>query len=165
MAEIYVPIDISDLKNVIPEGNDILYSTYAHIVEKYVYLSATKKATLKWNSHMLFTQDGFAYTEIRKKKPPNPQFYGWHMVRNIVNDKMKVMINISAQIIRHEDYETKEAFQERIKQFSPKIIPIALERLKYLRESKRDEFRKGWLKQLDRTIRKLNKELEKVNQI
>lgn len=57
MSYIYVPVDTSNLTEIIPEGDDVLYSTMC----KAVY------GDFKWQTHVLVSQSGFAsFTRLEK---------------------------------------------------------------------------------------------------
>lgn len=61
MSNIHVPIDTSNLSEIIPEGEDILYSTMCQI-KAYGY-----NADKKWKSHVLVSKSGFA--SLSRLKP------------------------------------------------------------------------------------------------
>ncbi len=54
MSNIYVPIDSSNLSEVIPGGDDILYSTLCNVK------AVAYKVKIKWRSHVLATKSGIA---------------------------------------------------------------------------------------------------------
>ena len=56
MSDIYVPLDYSKVKTVIPPGEDIVYSTLCYVT------AGTPAYRRKWTSHVLITTDGVAYT-------------------------------------------------------------------------------------------------------
>jgi len=68
MSDIYVPIDYSDIKNKIPPGEDIIYSTLCKGQTSQNLGTKTKRWT--WISHVLMTPNGLVYTfpDVRKKK-------------------------------------------------------------------------------------------------
>jgi len=59
MSNIYTPIDSSGLIRMIPEGDDILYSTLCKVQV------ISRNVRIKWQCHVLVTKSGFAsYTKL-----------------------------------------------------------------------------------------------------
>ncbi|MFX1493572.1 MAG: hypothetical protein ACFFBZ_04755 [Promethearchaeota archaeon] len=62
MAEIYVPIDYSNLKEILPVGDDIIYSTLC----KAYHTDAG--SLIIWKTHLLMTEKGIAFSKPGEKK-------------------------------------------------------------------------------------------------
>lgn len=149
MSDIYVPIDISDIKSVIPPGEDIVYSTMckcAAVVS--VGIGARKSRRTKWVSHVLLTTNGVAYTQpnlFKKRKPSEQKFLPWTEFDAIVNlgryGSGFSIVNPprTFKLTREENYETKEKFAERSKEFVPKFRPFLIEKkLQWVEESQKN---------------------------
>ena len=121
-AEIYVPIDYTDLLDFIPEGEDILYSTLCR-VETYEI-----NKTIKWNAHVLITTAGIAYT-----RPTKTEFLKehslWVNVSIIMRFGKKKRFYLQGKIfdlIRDPNFESLEGFNERKERFIPRFRPILI---------------------------------------
>jgi len=121
MTNIHVPIDSSNITSLIPEGEDILYSTMCKVTLRL----ATGGKAAKWNSHVLVSQSGFASQtrlepyvtkkgknrlKIRKKKEPLlPTFTEWKTMKGqglkqIPFTKQKILIVLNPmQFIHYKD--------------------------------------------------------------
>ena len=146
MVEIYVPIDISDVKNIIPIGEDIIYSTFTKGTAQEEVVKGTKHWS--WNSHLLFTNNGIAlkiplkvaYKKKRLKQLQNPsdnQFVLWGNTETLKSGSkvsIKVHPNINRRLTmtflikRVKEFETKETFKTRKKSFLSKFRPIQSEK-------------------------------------
>lgn len=73
MSNIYVPIDFTNLSEVIPEGDDILYSTICRV--EVVGLALKPKR--KHKAHVLITDSGYAITNSLRKSNLELNFYPW----------------------------------------------------------------------------------------
>ena len=73
MSEIHTPIDYSDLKDSIPPGEEIIYSTLA----KGTLMQMNSRTT--WICHLLITNKTLAYS-VPKKKSVNLMFSGGNVV-------------------------------------------------------------------------------------
>lgn len=63
MSNILIPINSSSLSELIPEGDDILYSTLCSVK------ALAGNVTIKWQTHVLATKSGFAsQTKLEPKK-------------------------------------------------------------------------------------------------
>lgn len=121
MVDIYIPIDSSPAKNIIPPGEEIIYSTLCKIVQG----SAPATTLRKWLSHVLLTNKGLVYTY-----PSNKAFYhDWADVRGIYFNKfIEISQSFKLFLKRDPNFETKEGFKKRKKEFGNKIKPIMNER-------------------------------------
>lgn len=138
MSNLYVPIDYSQLSEVIPEGEDILYSTLG-----FAQLISAMGGKIKWNTHILITKSGFAafsrvekyltkkgkekYNIIKKKKTI-ATFYPWHELKGsglktTPFTKKKVIVVLSkVNFIHYEakidkNFESSNSFNQRSKEF------------------------------------------------
>ncbi len=120
MSNIFVPIDSSNLSELIPEGDDILYSEYCNVQ------SRGSAIVLKWKSHVLATKSGFAaftriepskdkgkyilYKERKKKEGMIAQFIPWEDFGTDINkpsfakNHVKVILNKDSSLFRHKIY-------------------------------------------------------------
>ncbi len=128
-AEIYVPIDYSNLKSILPPNNDILYST------KCKASLQIKNTVYSWDSHMLIVNDGVAYILRRNKGEPKTQFFfcPWYntnivaLTKKLVSISVKNDYRVLLMLDRDDNYETKEHFLERIRKFEDRFRPIVIE--------------------------------------
>ncbi len=159
MSGIYVPIDYSDIKNVIPPGEDIIYSTLC--IGFTLQSLGTKTKTYRWASHVLMTPNGVAYTfpDMTKRKAPPKQVYSsWDKFDTIVSKgKSSVGINarfVEFRLVREENYESKEKFKDRLKEFIAKFRPLLIKKKEQWLELNRDnpEIKKRSIKRAERSI-------------
>lgn len=147
MSDIYLPIDYSDVKNVIPPGEDIIYSTLCR--GEVVDMTSTHMKKTSWPTHLLMTNKGIAfsipikinYTRKQIKSMQNPpvnHYVLWENVyaigigqikKNILNvmvssSEDKIKNNVDLYFQRHPDFESKEKFGERLKIFAEKFVPF-----------------------------------------
>jgi acyl-CoA-binding protein len=148
MPEGFIPIDYSNLKDVIPPGEDILYSTLC-VAETVSGINTPlvkdyKKHT--WKTHVLLTENGIAFTYPRdinyKKKElknnPNLQdnhFIPWENTLGIAKVKkrgrislcdIKGKINYSPwlYLVNFTDKESKKQYIERMDNLINSFAPI-----------------------------------------
>lgn len=114
MSNLYVPIDYSNVSEVVPDGDDILYSTLCKI-----YRSQVGGGTVKWNSHVLITQSGCALIVPKRRKKMGLSFLKWidlRKVRSTASEKLLMRWGISAyakirlEVIREPEHESVEDF-------------------------------------------------------
>lgn len=63
--EIYVPIESSQLTNLLPKGDEIVYSTLCRVYATFTLGIKSGKYVSnihEWTSHVLLTKYGFAYS-------------------------------------------------------------------------------------------------------
>jgi len=157
MTDIYVPIDYSDLKSVIPPGEDIIYSTLSQVnIRKF-------SAHEKWNSHVLLTKNHFAYTEPIKRKSPQsnilPLYELWLFAPNTI-----FITKLFAFRFVRDTNETKENFKIRSKEFGLKFLPYLLEAKKdRLKEMEADpgKFSENKVRKMKSQISTVEKALQK----
>ncbi|TFG10478.1 MAG: hypothetical protein EU535_08240, partial [Promethearchaeota archaeon] len=149
MAEIYYPIDKSNLKEIIPLGQDIIYST---LCQGFVHDTNNDKK-YKWKTHVLMTKEGVAfsipvsvnYTAKAIKTEPiliQNHFVGW---QNIYVTEVQEFIGTTAgfivpwlyerirfrtvfKLLRDSEFESKESFKNRSKPFIETFRPLASEK-------------------------------------
>ncbi|MFW9818806.1 MAG: hypothetical protein ACFFE5_04285 [Candidatus Thorarchaeota archaeon] len=164
ISDIYVPIDYSDLKSIIPPGEDIIYSTLckgiASVPHKY---DARKKIITKWATHILITPNGIAWNKpnyYTKKQPSTQEYTNLEFIDRFF--RMKVVGSgfsfypADLKVVRDENYESKEKFKERSRKFVSTIAPYAIERKKkWLAENQDNpEIKKRLIKKITKTLRK-----------
>ena len=99
MSEFQIPIASSDLRKVIPSGQDILCSTLCRGTAKRLLVGGVKgqkERTYTWITHVLITNEGIAVTipleishsklDIKKQNPQLNHFFTWEEA-NINNKK------------------------------------------------------------------------------
>lgn len=163
MSDIYVPIDFSDIKNKIPPGEDIIYSTLCKGFTSQTV--GTKTKTWRWISHVLMTPNGVAYTfpNMKKKKAPPLQIYSvWDEIHSIASaGKLGAGFQLSRfssfKLVREENFETKEKFKERSKEFIAKFRPLIIKKKEQWLELNRNnpEIKKKIIKNMENAIAKL----------
>ena len=131
-CDIYVPIDYSNVKSVIPPGEDIVYSTLCNVT------AGTPVYRRKWTSHVLITTDGIAYTT-----PSRPKYVTWSFAYGIMRKQFQIG-GTYFKLTWDPNYESKESFKLRKKEFSVKIRPYkkAYKANRKVRRQKRKEEKK-----------------------
>lgn len=164
MSNIFVPLDYSELKSVLPPSEDIIYSTLA----KYIFNLNTGSLKMKeiFTSHVLLTPRHLAYTKPVKNKEPELKLIPLHDVL-VFRAKPAGQIVLGIQfleLIRDPNFETEDNFQTRLKRFGPEFIPYLLEakkeRLQEM-EANPEEFDKKRINSLSKHIGKIEKSFEK----
>ncbi|MFX1275513.1 MAG: hypothetical protein ACFFBP_06560 [Promethearchaeota archaeon] len=130
MSNIYLPINASDVKDVIPIGEDIIYSTLAL---GYEYLGNREA---RWSTQLLITPNGIAF-KVRSDSGLVNRYYYWHEIQTIINYGKfgpaifvykRKLSNLSVALARNENIETKEEFKERLGEFLDIFRPILIEK-------------------------------------
>ena len=144
MSNIYVPIDYSDVASIIPEGEDILYSTLCHVKERGGVGPTRYKKT--YNSHVVLTNNGIAY-EIKRKLSKTrynyiPYIAKLFQVRFKPNNKFNAGIGVlySFQLHHAKDFESTIQFKERSQIFYKTMIPVYIKAI----EKNIEESPPGW---------------------
>ena len=130
MTDIYVPIDYSNLRAVIPPGEDIIYSTLCLAkIKSSRGIGYVEYTTTKWKTHVLMTPKGFAYIDGRNSFA---YYDDWYNVWAITKRRIMYQKGGGLYFIVKPDvsYETYAAFRERLKNFVPTIRPILKARKK-----------------------------------
>lgn len=141
MAEIYVPIDYTDVKSVIPPEDEIIYSTLTTCRASDI----GKNKEYFWNMHVLMTNNGLAFnlppkvnykTTLLFFDVHNPQVNFYIPWENVVLAKRGVRteftiwpvknINrvITFSVHRDKNYEDKKVFKNRASVVFEKFFPI-----------------------------------------
>ncbi len=114
MSNFYVPIDYSNVSEVVPKGDDILYSTLCKILR-----SRVGGGSIKWKSHVLITESGCAFSVPKRRKKTDLSFLKWTDLRNVrttISEKLLLRWGVSAYskirliAIRDPEYESEEDF-------------------------------------------------------
>lgn len=139
IAEIYVPITFSNLREVIPSGVDILYSTLCK--GRAEELLGNKKRIYTWTSHVLITTTGIAFTlpvnvshskwaRIGGETPSGLHFYKWHRISLTSNGffacaiKGEVRLSCTFILAREVNFESQEIYNARVAQFLTKFSSL-----------------------------------------
>ncbi|UCC19314.1 MAG: hypothetical protein JSV62_14610 [Promethearchaeota archaeon] len=176
MSDIYVPIDFSDLKSVIPPGEDIIYSTLARGETPIgTTITGSKVKYVKYISHILMTPNGVAYTvptKKPKKEPPVKRYTPWGEIHGIASagklgTGFSISLTLPFKLVREENFETKESFEKRSKEFVAKFRPLIIEKKEeWLRQNRNNpEIKKREIKMAEKVLAKMksweNKRLAK----
>lgn len=120
MANLYVPIDYSNVSEIVPEGDDILYSTLCK------YIKAVVGGTVKVKVHAVVTQSGIAFCALkRKKKKIYIEFIEWDQLTEVKSFMGKTVLKwgwsnykrIRIDVLRDPELESKESFLGRKNKF------------------------------------------------
>jgi len=148
MAEIYVPINYSNVKDIIPVGEDITYSTLCKAIQD-------EAGSLKfWKTHLLMTEKGIAFTKPGKKKkdPPKLIYVDWTRVTFVFKDGFYIDMSknypmskydferVQIRIKSDRTYETKDKFKKRLEEFPRRFFPYVLEKKKFFLQSQDSSF-------------------------
>ena len=122
MADIYYPIDGSSakvIKTIIPPGEEVIYSTLCKIKFTTPPPFVEKK---RYHSQVLLTNKGLAYINYVNKRCI---YFDWAQVRGIYFKKViEIFAGLDLVLERDPDFETKEGFKKRSKEFAGKIKPV-----------------------------------------
>ncbi len=152
MPDIYIPIDSSNAKEKIPPGEDIVYSTLMKVT------SGPGSYKSKWTSHVLMTTRGIAYTIPMGRKATIVKYEKWNGIYGIMRKNFQIG-GTHFKLVRDPNYESKESFKIRVKQFSPTIKPIKKAfKEAHLAEVRKKKQEKKEKKQEKRELKKLKKQ-------
>lgn len=164
MSDIYVPIDFSDLKSVIPPGEDIIYSTLCKGIATID--EVTKRKTTTWITHVLFTQNGVAWVKphyTKKRKTPTQEYTPLVDINYLFYDIIPSFRIGPARLFlaREKIFETKENFRERSVSFLPRFAPLIIEKKEqWLREyGDNPEIKERLKKRIRKHITKMKNQL------
>ena len=164
MSDIYVPIDSSDLKSVIPPGEDIIYSTLCKGIATVAEFN--KRTTTNWITHVLFTQNGVAWVKphyTKKKEPSTLHYTPLEYIDYLFYDRIPSFQIKPARLYlkRVDSFETKENFRERSANFLPKFAPLIIEKKEQWLQEYGDnpEVKKRLKKKIQNSITKMNNQL------
>ncbi|MBN1216909.1 MAG: hypothetical protein JXA99_15895 [Candidatus Lokiarchaeota archaeon] len=182
MSEIIVPLDYSNLQSVIPKEDEIIYSGISNMMAMNITF---------YGVHVIISSKNFSYIRQYPNKKldiyPKIEFNygknlkkrgylqllplyeidscyfdnGWKLPK-ITLSKALGFANFA--ILQCKDYESKEDFKKRKKNFHLKILPYVIsskkEHLNEL-ESHPDDFKSKEINKLKKTIKKWTEALEK----
>lgn len=120
MSDLYVPIDYSNVSEVVPEGDDILYSTFCKVIR------TTSGGTAKTKTHAVITQSGIAFCSMTKKKNQSElTFLKWDELKKVRGYMGSTQLlwgrgayrNVRVGVLRDPEYESKDSFKDRQKKF------------------------------------------------
>ncbi|KKM02424.1 hypothetical protein LCGC14_1784560 [marine sediment metagenome] len=118
MSTIYVPIDFTNLSEVIPEGDDILYSTICRVE----IIGISYKQKRKHKSHVLITNSGFAITNSLRKSNLELNFYPWNNINywkkrffknRFASVKYRTAGRLKCKVSYDSRFEDKASFNKR----------------------------------------------------
>ncbi len=121
MSNIFIPIEYSNVSEVVPKGDDILYSTLCEMYKLQVGGSHKK-----WESQVLLTQSGCAFNGPKKRKKTELLFLKWTGLRKIRTTLSKNLAlrygrggygEIRLNVMRDPEYESEEDFLKRKNNF------------------------------------------------
>lgn len=137
MADIFIPIESTNLKSILPANDEIIYSTLANC-------SIQKGKLIRyWKSHLLITPNGYAMTIPDANNTLNGKYFPWYIVDNITRAKFKLYKNKQKiymtrwlffaegwrwSIWHDVNSETDDQFLPRAEGFGAKVIPIIIQR-------------------------------------
>ena len=166
MSDIYVPINYSDINKIIPPGEEIIYSTLCKGV--LLLSQGTKSITYKWKTHVLITPNGIAYTKPNtlKKKAVLQEYSTWDEIYRIISvGKFGIGFSLRKafdfKLIRDVNFETKEKFNERSKEFVAKFRPLLIKKKEQWLELNRNnpDIKKRRINKIKKSLA-INKQLE-----
>ncbi|MBY9005504.1 MAG: hypothetical protein KGD63_01975 [Candidatus Lokiarchaeota archaeon] len=128
ITDIYAPIESTNLKNIIPEGEDIVYSSFFNGTMLH------SNRHYSWASHILITLNGVAFNvpNIYKRKNPMENVYlPWCDVN--IGEKL-LALNYYAptefKLMKLSDSESKEERKNRKLAFFQKFKTIQMDKSK-----------------------------------
>jgi len=148
----YVPIEYSDVKDEIPFGNDIIYSTLFSVNTHSVNPRSGGMHGFKLNSyttHALFTENGITYQKSRRGVL-KPDFIPWHKLTIFVGHSLGFqdkMTTYTFALTRHPDYESTQNFEMRLMKFYLEFYPHVV--------SEKRKYKGKHLKQIEKAYKKI----------
>ena len=131
MRNIHVPINVSDLTNVLPSNDNILYSTFCKV--RSVLSSPTTKYVSEWISHVLITESGIAFTKPTRFSIDEFKFFKWGYIWSVKAFPSAGIsaVEISPRFTSHllrlthiKDFESYQAFQNRLQYFPELCVSL-----------------------------------------
>ena len=143
MGEIYVPIEYSEAINVVPPGDEILYSTMCRMS----YFAPSGSIT-RWLSHVLLTEGGVALTNAKDKGSFELKYLPWTKVGYIGTKFLSIHLGdtypstmdhhiVNCKFIRDPNFETEEMFRERKARFPTIFLPLLIQKKEEFLQSTR----------------------------
>ncbi|MHA1239588.1 MAG: hypothetical protein ACTSQU_02230 [Promethearchaeota archaeon] len=154
MSDFYIPIEISDLQYILPPGEQIVYSTLCRCA--LVKTIGNKTQVLKWNTHVLFTNNYVAYNKpdsFKKNSSYQQKYSRWEDVQGMILIGGKGFVlnaTMDFKLMRDINLETEEQFIKRTREFLLKYPPFIIEKKERWLEENRDnpeikKRRKKWM--------------------
>ncbi len=161
MTDIYIPIEATDLRKIIPGGEEILYSAYFNGTTLF------KNKHYSWASHILITPKGvaFQYPNVYKRKNPiQNEYHAWY---NFTLDEGTILLRhfsiFTFKLMKIDKSETKNERKARNVEFLHKFegyrFDSSMEHLEELRNN--PDTKKKELKQYEKYIDSMLKAKEK----
>ena len=154
--KIFIPIDYSDVREAIPEGEDIIYSSFCSVQKSGLDPHTHTLQSETFQSHVLFTKNGIAYQELEAGLMKS-NYLPWYEVNNIAAGsfmiqegsgmKKKTFAYTMTPVTK---YESLQEFEMRTKRFYFDFVPHVLDEKKKHRSSE-------GLKKLQKSYNKLKK--------
>lgn len=150
VPEIYVPINYSNVGSVIPQGEDIIYSTLCKATVDRGFGSAYVDVT-NWVSHVLITKKGLAFTVPQKRKPNRLLYEPWYNISHTWNDAI-LLSGFKQRLVmtRDPNFESKEKFKERRLKAGKIFLPLMIREketfLNSLENSNNKKRKRYWVK-------------------
>ena len=169
MGEIYVPIEYSEVINIVPPGEEILYSTMC----KMTYLSPSGSIS-RWISHVLLTEGGLACTNAKDKGSFELKYIPWTKVVFIsgkaftidLGDKYPSTMDhhmVTCVLLRNPNFETEETFRERKTRFPTIFVPLLIQKKEeFLQSTRILRLTPKQAKYFEKTLRNLHKLYNKM---
>ncbi len=116
LSHFFVPIDHSKAVELVPEEEEILYSTLCHV-------EFDIKEREYWESHVLMTNRSVIFTKGNFHEPDQLYYLPWTAIKFIGNAKFNAA-PYNFRLKRDILLETNEQFLERSQDFKSFIKPI-----------------------------------------
>ena len=123
MSHFFVPIDHSKAVELVPEDEEIVYSTLCHV-------EFNMKMREYWESHVLITNRSVVFTKGKFSDPIQLYYLPWSTIKFLGNAKFD-SATYKFRLKRDVLLETNEQFLERSQDFKLLIKPIKEEGKKY----------------------------------
>ncbi len=134
MTEIYYPLEKTGLQGVIPEADEVLYSTLCEaIFRRTKGTGAGLKSWKKnWQTPVVLTSRGVAYIERVayqsydfdvREIPRTPVYIPWYGVEWVARGRLQIR-DTEFKLIRTVELESEEAFSRRFHEFGGKFRPL-----------------------------------------
>jgi hypothetical protein len=154
--KVFIPIDYSDVREAIPEGEDIIYSSFCSAQKSGMNMRTQTFESETFQSHVLFTKNGIAYQEPEAGLMKS-NYLPWYKVNNIATGSFMIQkgSGMTKKIVAYTmtpitKYESLKEFEMRSKRFYFDFVPHVLDEKKKHRSSE-------GLKKLQKSYNKLKK--------
>lgn len=159
--EIYVPLNYSNLINIIPSGEIIIYSTLCK-----VSWGTVPGRLLQWTSHVLITSYGIAYfkpTNMWTRGSMELKYSPWYDISKVLYNGFEFKGPMIFKLHRDPTFESKETFNSRKSEFGKNFRKLWLRRKNELKlEKKKRKIEKRQQKKERKEQKKLEKEKKKM---